>query len=233
MKDRALRLAGAALVIIVGVWAGFRVYLDLEAQRRGTVATPVGKASLPTRSDEQPDLLDQPGLLPIKVPDRLPAFALSGLDGKAVSSQRWDGRSLVLNFWATWCAPCRHEIPMLESLAGAWINRGVTVVGVAVDHRDAVSKFADELKVTYPILVGEEDALDLARNLGVETPVFPFTVFTDRRGEVVALYVGELREAQASLILGVIETVNRDQLPLEQARRMISDGLKGLKSRAG
>jgi thiol-disulfide isomerase/thioredoxin len=233
MKDRALRLAGAALVIIVGVWAGFRVYLDLEAQRRGTVATPVGKASLPTRSDEQPDLLDQPGLLPIKVPDRLPAFALSGLDGQVVSSRQWDGRSLVLNFWATWCAPCRHEIPMLESLAGAWINRGVTVVGVAVDHRDAVSKFADELKVTYPILVGEEDALDLARNLGVETPVFPFTVFTDRRGEVVALYVGELREAQASLILGVIETVNRDQLPLEQARRMISDGLKGLKSRAG
>jgi peroxiredoxin len=235
MKDRSLRLAGAALVVIVGAWAGFRVYLDLEAQRRGAVATPVGKASPPTRSDMlgQPDLLDQPGLLPIKVPDRLPVFALSGLDGKAVSSRQWDGQSLVLNFWATWCAPCRDEIPMLKSLAGAWTNRGVTVVGVAVDHREAVSKFADELKVSYPILVGEEDALDLARNLGVETPVFPFTVFTDRRGEVVALYVGELHEAQASLILGVVETVNRDQVPLEQARRTISDGLKGLKSRAG
>jgi thiol-disulfide isomerase/thioredoxin len=235
MSDRSLRLAGGALVIVVGVWAGLRMYLDIEAQRRGGVATPVGKASPPTHSDmvDQLDLLDQPGLLPTKVPDRLPPFTLSGLDGKPVSSRQWDGRSLVLNFWATWCAPCRREIPMLKELSGAWANRGMTIVGVAVDHREAVSKFADEFKVSYPILVGEEDALDLAKDLGVETPVFPFTVFTDRQGEVVALYIGELHPAQASLILGVVETVNRNQLPLGQARRTISDGLKSLASQPG
>jgi peroxiredoxin len=229
MSDRPLRLAGAALVILVGVWAGIRMYLEVEAHRRGTVATPVGEASPPTHSD----LVDQPGLLPTKVPDRLPAFTLSGLDGKAISSRQWDGRSLVLNFWATWCAPCRHEIPMLKQMSGEWAGRGVTIVGVAVDHREAVSKFVDELKVSYPVLVGEEDALDLAKDLGVEMPVFPFTVFTDRLGNVVALYVGELHEAQASLILGVVETVNENRLPLEQARRTITDGLKDLASRPG
>jgi peroxiredoxin len=229
MSDRSLRLAGAALVILVGVWAGARLYLGVETPRRGSLATPVGEASPPTHSD----LVDQPGLLPAKIPDRLPAFALSGLDGKTVSSRHWEGQSLVINFWATWCAPCRREIPMLKKLSEEWTGRGVTVLGIAVDHPGAVSKFADELKIPYPILVGEEDALDLARNLGVESPVFPFTVFTDRQGEVVALYVGELRKPQANLILGVVASVNQNQLPLEEARRTITDGLRNLSARPG
>jgi hypothetical protein len=81
--------------------------------------------------------------------------------------------------------------------------------------------------------VGEQEALDLAQKLGVSTPVFPFTVFTDRKGEVVALYIGELHRPQASLILGVVQNVDRDQLPIEQARRTIADGLKDLAARAG
>jgi thiol-disulfide isomerase/thioredoxin len=231
MSDRTVRLAAAALVVIVGVWAGARVYLGVAGRHPASFATPVGEASLPTQSD----LADTPavGLLPAKIPDRLPAFTLSDLDGRPTSASRWDGRSLVINFWATWCAPCRREIPMLRELAGAWADRGVTVVGIAVDHPDAVSKFVRELRIPYPVLVGEEDALDLARDLGVETPVFPFTVFTDRRGEVVALYVGELHGREANLILGVVQTVNENQLPLERARRTITDGLRGLRSQPG
>jgi peroxiredoxin len=231
MSDRTVRLAAAALVVIVGIWAGARVYIGVAGRHPAAFATPVGEASLPTQSDLADTL--SPGLLPAKIPDRLPAFTLNDLDGRPASASRWDGRSLVINFWATWCAPCRHEIPMLRDLAGAWADRGVTVVGIAVDHADAVSKFVKELRIPYPVLVGEEDALDLARGLGVETPVFPFTVFTDRRGEVVALYVGELHEPEANLILGVVETVNENQLPLERARRTITDGLKSLRSEAG
>jgi thiol-disulfide isomerase/thioredoxin len=231
MSDRAVRLAAAALVVVVGVWAGARVYLGVAGRHPAGVATPVGEASLPTQSDLAD--MPSPGLLPAKIPDRLPAFTLSDLDGKHTSASRWDGRSLVINFWATWCTPCRHEIPMLKELAGAWAARGVTVVGIAVDHPDAVSKFVRELAIPYPVLVGEEDALDLARGLGVETPVFPFTVFTDRRGEVVALFVGELHEREANLILGVVQTVNDNQLPLEHARRTITDGLKNLRSQPG
>ena len=76
-----------------------------------------------------------------------------------------------------------------------------TVVGIAVDHRDKVRHFAGEFKIDYPLLIGEQDALDVAAKFGMDVPAFPFTVFTDRRGEVVALFVGELHRPQADLIL--------------------------------
>ena len=79
----------------------------------------------------------------------------------------------------------------------------MAVIGIAVDDRDTVLAYADELKIAYPLLIGEQDALDAAAAFGVESPAFPFTVFTDRRGEVVALYVGELHKPQADLILSV------------------------------
>jgi peroxiredoxin len=104
----------------------------------------------------------------------------------------------------------------------------VEVVGIAVDHPDKVQGFAQQFKIPYPLLVGEQDALDLAAKLGLSTPVFPFTVFTDRRGQVVALFVGELHRAQADLILSVLENVNQDKVQLPEARRLIADGLEKL-----
>ena len=102
----------------------------------------------------------------------------------------------------------------------------MTVVGIAVDHRDQVVAYADELKIAYPLLIGEQDALDVAAALGVESPVFPFTVFTDRRGEVVALFIGELHQAQADLILSEVQNLNQRQVGLPAARRTISEGLQ-------
>ena len=81
---------------------------------------------------------------------------------------------------------------------------------------------------TYPLLIGEQDALDVAAELGVDSPVFPFTVFTDRRGEVVALYVGELHQPQADLILSVVQKLDTDLLQLPAARRVIADGLSAV-----
>jgi peroxiredoxin len=122
----------------------------------------------------------------------------------------------------------------LKSLSGEWRSRNVEVVGIAVDYRDKVAAYADEMKIPYPVLVGSQDALDVATELGVASPVFPFTVFTDKRGEVVALYVGELHQAQADLILGVVQNLNEDRLKLPEARRNIADGLHALNpNRAG
>jgi thiol-disulfide isomerase/thioredoxin len=192
----------------------------------------VGRASPPTTSD----VLDEPaaGLAStVKIPDRLPAFALRDVDGRMSAIKRWQGRALVINFWATWCAPCRREIPMLAELSSGWGDRDVTVLGIAVDHADAVADFVRQFHIPYPILVGEQDALDVAGQLGVVTPVFPFTVFTDRSGEVVALYIGELHKPQAELILGVVRNVDQDQLPLAEARRAIKEGLRSLGARSG
>jgi len=96
-----------------------------------------------------------------------------------------------------------------------------------------VIPYADEMKITYPLLIGEQDALDVAAKLGVESPVFPFTVFTDARGEVVTLILGELHPPQAALILAVVETLNRSSLPLPEARRRIAEGLHKLQAKSG
>jgi thiol-disulfide isomerase/thioredoxin len=230
MTHRALRFAGAALIVFVGVWAGARVYSSRMAVRvrSGSMAVPAGEASAPTPSDLIAEF-DAAVPPPAKIPERLPDFSLQGRDGISTSIKTWAGKSLVINFWATWCAPCRREIPLLEALHSEWAARGVAVVGVAVDHRDTVLAYADELKITYPLLIGEQDALDAAAALGVESPVLPFTVFTDRQGEVVALYLGELHKAQADLILAVVQNLNQDQVALPQARRSIAEGLHALR----
>jgi peroxiredoxin len=127
------------------------------------------------------------------------------------------------------CAHAAEKFRCLKALHGEWAARDVAVVGIAVDHRDQVLAYAQRLGIPYPLLIGEQDGLDAAAAFGVESPAFPFTVFTDRRGEVVALYMGELHKAQADLILSVVQTLNQDQVGLSEARRTIATGLQALR----
>jgi peroxiredoxin len=223
-KPLALKIAGTSLVVLVGIWAGARIHMSrLSAMER----VPVGEASPPTVGDIEanPDSVLHAA---VKIPARLPDFVLNDRNGRQTPIATWAGKSLVLNFWATWCAPCRREIPLLKSLSSEWGKRGVEVIGIAVDQRDKVAAFADDLRIPYPILVGDQDALDVAAKFGVETPVFPFTVFTDRRGQVVTLYVGELHKAQVDLILLAVQNVNDNQVGLAEAQRNIALGLRAL-----
>ena len=235
MNDRALRIAGAAVVVLVCIWAGARLYI-MRVPEPGGIAVPAGRAGAPDPSDAvRPGSENTDPAWPHpKVPARLPDFSLSDLAGQPTPIMRWSGKSLVINFWATWCAPCRREIPMLESLALEWAGRDITVVGIAVDYRDKVVDFAREFKIDYPLLIGEQDALEVAAKFGMDSPAFPFTVFTDRRGEVVALIVGELHRPQADLILSVVQNLNRNLLQLPEAKRAIADGLAAIPTnRAG
>jgi thiol-disulfide isomerase/thioredoxin len=223
MKTPGLRFLAGALVVLMGIWAGLKFHLVHRAVDSG-VAVPVGMASA---ADPKENSAIEAPPHPV-IPTRLPDFSLSDLSGKSTSITAWSGKSLVINFWATWCAPCRREIPLLEGLSAEWANRGIAVIGVAVDHRDQVASFAQELKIRYPLLIGEQEALDVAGRFGVDSPVFPFTVFTDRRGEVVALYVGELRKPQADLILSTVQDLDQNRVALRQARQVIIDGLHAL-----
>jgi peroxiredoxin len=233
MTQRWPRVVGTALTLIAGVWAGARIYSTHHAEPAyRDHPIPVGQSSAATPGDFASSAAEAmpPG---VKIPDRLPDFSLQDRGGKPVSIRTWAGKSLVINFWATWCAPCRREIPLLQSLQRAWADRGVQVIGIAVDHRDQVLAYADDLKIGYPLLIGEQDALDAAAAFGVAAPAFPFTVFTDRRGEVVALVMGELRGAESDLILSVLEQVNRDQVALSDARHAIERGLQQLANKPG
>jgi thiol-disulfide isomerase/thioredoxin len=232
MSNRGLRAFGAALIALLGIWVGIKMHLVHGAHPNGAhpehgVAVPAGTASAP---EPAADLgLESEAARPHAViPGRLPDFSLKDLAGKPTPVSTWGGKSLVINFWATWCAPCRREIPLLKELAAEWAGRDLKVVGVAVDDRDKVQEFAGQFKIDYPVLIGEQDALDVAAQFGMDSPAFPFTVFTDRRGEVVALFVGELHRPQVDFILSEVQNLNQDRVQLPEARRVIAEGLQAL-----
>jgi len=226
MTYGGLRVLGAGVLAMLCAWAGARIYMNWHARSTTDLSVPAGIASPATPADEAAEA--RFAALP-RIPDQLPQFTLNSLQGQATPISAWAGRPLVINFWATWCAPCRREIPLLNSLAGEWASQDeVAVIGIAVDHRDQVSQFAAQVKISYPLLIGEQDALDVAAKFGLDSPAFPFTVFTDRRGEVVALFVGELHRRQADLIMSVVRNLDKGSLKLVEARRQIAQGLDAL-----
>jgi peroxiredoxin len=168
---------------------------------------------------------------PARLAETVPDFQLADRDGQMRSLKDWSGKSLIVNFWATWCAPCRKEIPLLQQLQRERAGDGFQVVGIAVDFREDVLKFADQLKIDYPLLIGEQDALDAAAAFGVDAVGFPFTVFSDARGRIVLAHLGELTAPEADLILGEIQAVNAGHKTLEQARTAIEAGLPAAKAR--
>jgi thiol-disulfide isomerase/thioredoxin len=226
MKTPGLRYLAGALVVLLGVWAGLKFHSVHGAFDSG-VSVPVGMASAP---DPKQNSAIEAAPHPM-VPTRLPDFSLNDLSGKSTSIAAWSGKSLVINFWATWCAPCRREIPLLKTVAADWAGRDLMVVGIAVDYADKVREFAERFKIDYPVLIGEQDALEVAAKFGMDSPAFPFTVFTDRRGEVVALFVGELHRPQADFILSEVQNLNQERIQLAEARRAIAEGLEALAER--
>jgi thiol-disulfide isomerase/thioredoxin len=158
----------------------------------------------------------------------VPHFELVDRAGQRRSLGHWQGKALVVNFWATWCAPCRREIPLLRQIARERADQGFEVIGIAVDYRDKVLAFADEMKIEYPLLIGEQDALDAAAAFGVEAIGFPFTIFTDTHGRVVAAHMGELDAAEAALILDEVAEVNAGRQTPAKARRRIEAELAAL-----
>lgn len=161
-----------------------------------------------------------PAVRPV-VPDVRPLFALADTAGVTRSIEEWDGRALVINFWATWCPPCRREIPLLNSLRAEYAPRGFEVIGVAVDFRDDVLRYMAATPIDYPVLIGEQDGLEAVRAFGLGTLGFPFTVFTDTRGRIVTIHVGELHAAEAAIILSAVTDVVAGRVTIEAARTLI------------
>jgi thiol-disulfide isomerase/thioredoxin len=164
-----------------------------------------------------------------KIPEVLPDFTLGTLEGPPRALSSFTQSSLIVNFWATWCAPCRREIPLLRQLRTERGAQGVEVVGVAVDFREDVVKYANDIGLDYPLLIGEEDGLAAADAFGIN-PVFPFTVFADGQRRIVAVKIGELHADEAAFILDHVQKINAGTLPVDTARTLIRDELQRLEA---
>ncbi len=136
----------------------------------------------------------------------------------------------MVNFWATWCDPCRREIPLLKSLRTEYAKDGLEIVGIAVDSRDDVAKYASAHGMTYPVLLGEQGGLEAASAFGMEV-VLPFSVFADRAGHIVALKVGELRPDEAHAILAGLRDLDAGHISLKAAQSQIAAHLRAMEAR--
>lgn len=126
---------------------------------------------------------------------------IKDLAGREHSLSEWDGKILVVNFWATWCLPCIVEIPTFVKLQAELGARGLQFVGVALDDRAAAATFAAERAINYPVLVGDDDVARLMQSLGNEIGALPYTVVFDRDGNIVHTQQGEWELAEARRIL--------------------------------
>ena len=121
---------------------------------------------------------------------------LPDLAGGRATLERWRGKVVVVNFWASWCPPCREEIPGLIRVQERLAANGLQVVGIAVDSVDKSRQAAAEMAISYPVLVAEVQIIDVTRRLGNRAGGLPFTVVLDREGRLVATHLGLLSEAQ-------------------------------------
>ncbi|MFC1689474.1 TlpA family protein disulfide reductase [Pseudomonadota bacterium] len=127
---------------------------------------------------------------------RRPDFSLRALDGSRFSATDLDGQIWLLNFWATWCKPCVEEMPMLSRLHGRGAGQGVNIVGIALDDEERARQFAQDLGVSYPILVGQTDVVLTGRRYGNSTGLLPFSVLIDADGVIRWTKLGVLDRAE-------------------------------------
>ncbi len=127
--------------------------------------------------------------------DQLPEFRLPDLEGQEVAGSRWEGKVLVLNFWATWCPPCLRELPLFDELQRTHADAGLQVLGIAIDNKEDVKRFLAEHPVDFPILLGDTTTIDLSRRLGNRVQGLPFTAIFDPRGKRIYGHTGEMTRA--------------------------------------
>jgi thiol-disulfide isomerase/thioredoxin len=124
---------------------------------------------------------------------KLLGASFEALDGKTTPMTTWRGKTLVVNFWATWCGPCREEMPDFVKAQTEFASKGLQFVGIAIDRRPPVEKFTKELGINYPILLGDVAWLDALKTMGNPQSVLPFSLVFSAKSEVMLRRVGKLK----------------------------------------
>ena len=168
-----------------------------------------------------------PAPLPIEQPQALevlthPAFTLPDMAGVDHDFSEWSGKNRILNFWATWCAPCRREIPLLKAFQAEQGGNEFQVIGIAVDYPEPVANYAETAEFNYPILVGQQDAMAIAESSGIEFVGLPFTMFVSSNGELLSSYIGELHQSHLDTIVDVMTRLDRTEITSAEARSALN-----------
>lgn len=117
---------------------------------------------------------------------------LADTQGSTADLKPYQGKIIVVNFWATWCPPCREEMPELSALQQAYANKNVVVLGIAEDDLPAVKEYLQASPVTYPIFIAENEGMNLGTNLGNDKGVLPYTVIIGEDGSVIDTFFGRI-----------------------------------------
>ncbi len=167
---------------------------------------------------EKPNIQDTPVTLNIVTH---PSFTLPDETGVERNLSDWEGKSRILNFWATWCGPCKREIPVLKAFQDKYGEDGIQVIGIAVDFPEEVGHYAEAARFNYPILIGQEDAMAVAESSGIEFVGLPFTMFVASDGEYLEAYIGELHEEQLDKIADVMIQLDRAEMSKDDAKKAL------------
>ena len=151
-----------------------------------------------------------------------PEFTLPDLDGTPRHFAEYAGRHRLVNFWATWCAPCRREIPLLKDFHAEQGDDGIMVLGVAVDFPEDVRAYAGEVDFNYPVLVGQMDAMAIAEQAGDSFVALPFTMIVAADGELLQTHLGELHRDQLTDIVDILGRMDSGSIDRETARAALA-----------
>jgi thiol-disulfide isomerase/thioredoxin len=181
---RVFAVIFAVLAAIASGWLGYRL---------SSVKNPVLSSSVraPNAEPEQND-----SVTPEKALLHLLGTNFSDLSGRPQSVKQWSGKVVVVNFWATWCPPCREEMPGFSRVQKKLAAKGVQFIGIGIDDADKIQQFQKDFPVSYPLLVAGLETMGLTRELGNATEGLPFTVFIDRQGQLRLTKAGRLDEAE-------------------------------------
>jgi peroxiredoxin len=124
---------------------------------------------------------------------RMLTLSLPDAQGAPQALSQWRGKNLVVNFWATWCAPCVDEMPELNALQSEIAPRNAQVIGIGIDSRSNIAEFASKYKISYPLYIAGMEGTELSRQFGNQAGGLPFTVLIGADGQIRKTYLGRLK----------------------------------------
>ena len=222
-SSKARYFVGPLIILVAGI-AGYFAYKAKAPEPTAKLEAIPASATVSTPVDTPADTAAPESKKRI-VPDSLPDITLAAADGTPTKLSSFSGRPLMVNFWATWCAPCRREIPLLNKVRAERKVQNAEIVGVAVDFREDVLKFVQKVPINYPLLIGEEDGLAAAEAFGMGM-AFPFSVFADSQGRILTIKVGELHEDEANFAFDRLRDLDNGILTLPEAQAAVNEAFR-------